>query len=242
MASLPKYTKFAAQLPTSGTGYFVIDLPQETIDFAKAQFDTATSESKIISIIDLFARPAALVAVHRVEKDGVLGIAVSDFSVARLIQTIQASIGFIPLLSTPQAVLRSRDRGAVASCMSDLKQFGLACHLFAEDHQNNLPKNAAELCKDDYISQEICENIIYLANGQNLLKVALPSNMPIAICDRSKHNSNQVNVLLADGHVEAVTGPEEADNREVIAVLYKKYNFAPDYFDQLVKKVGELEK
>ena len=120
-----------------------------------------------------------------------------------------------------------------------MKQFALACIMYAEANNETFPASIDKLLEKEFISSGICDNVIFLAPNVKMSALTNPANYPLAICDRFKHNSNKVCVVFADGHVTSITIPQNADEKEIINILNKTYHFPPAVMDSLLKAVSE---
>ena len=98
-------------------------------------------------------------------------------------------------------------------CRSNLRQIGLACIIYAQDHKEFFPPNLEVLGKEGYIkkegfpklmkcpAQEEDVGYIYIGAGKSLKAAENPPRTIIAY-DKSPIHQNGRNVLLGDGHVE----------------------------------------
>jgi len=87
--------------------------------------------------------------------------------------------------------------------LKKLTQLGLAAIMYADEHDNNLPKTLQELkayIKDEQCFKWLLDNIEYLGKGKSTQRS--PAEIPIAF-DKSLQNLGQgTNVLFVDAHVE----------------------------------------
>jgi prepilin-type processing-associated H-X9-DG protein len=94
--------------------------------------------------------------------------------------------------------------------MQNLKQFALACHLFAEDYADNLPEDIPQLktyLKNDNFNW-ITDNVMYLPRGK-LKVIQHPAFVAIAYDKTMLRQYDGTTVAFADGHVEYITGPDK---------------------------------
>ena len=234
LASVPHFSKYAEVVPGNGFAYAVIDIPEDVLNMVKANFNDLP---ELVQLFDQFIQPISIVSVMQVKSNGSKTVAASNFSLARLKVLLPGVAGF----ATQAAILlpalqKARDRGRQVSCINNMKQFGLACAMYADANRGMYPSNIDTLIKDKYIGEEVCENVILLYPGLNTYKV---SNLliPLAICDRTAHSEGQVCLLLADGHVETFPVSENAEDSDVVNELGKKYRLAPEVINLMLKQV-----
>jgi prepilin-type processing-associated H-X9-DG protein len=127
--------------------------------------------------------------------------------------------------------------------VNNLKQFSLACMIYADANDNKLPKDIDTLLnhKEFELKSDVCNNIIYLAGNLDYSKLQSPATTPIAICDRCSHNEDKVCILFADGHVESTDVPEEADDEKVLILLQKQYGFDREYLKFIQTQLAKEE-
>ncbi|MCL5278291.1 MAG: DUF1559 domain-containing protein [Planctomycetes bacterium] len=105
------------------------------------------------------------------------------------------------------AMAKARDQARNAVSMSNLKQIGLGLHMYAQDHQDNLPANL-EQAKSYWNNAKVLESprkpkdfagpsYIYIP-GQNVSMN--PGN--IVAYENPQFRTDGTNVLFLDGHVE----------------------------------------
>ena len=124
-------------------------------------------------------------------------------------------IFILPAMFLP-AVARAREKARRAVCMSNLKQVGLACHMFAQDHNEKFPKSPADLFPEYVTSPKIlvCPsakiNVPEKINQDNAticyeyvsgLTESYSSDCLVAY-DRIENHLEGRNVLFLDGHVK----------------------------------------
>ena len=234
LGSVPAFQRYARYLPDEGNSFFILNFSEELIGLVKK---LAESEKEVGKLLDML-EPVSMAVVGTTSADGAGCVAVSNFSIPQLIQCyafIAPAATLFPALNT------SRNRAKSIKCTTDMKQFALALAMYESDHSDALPKTADELHKGKYISEEICDDVIYLGAGWKMSRIENPSTTPVAICDQSNHDDDEVHVAFADGHVESVKVPEDAGLRDIIGLLGKKYNFKPALLDDLLKKAAAYE-
>lgn len=240
LGSLPRYQQYAKYLPADANSYFIIDIPQELIDLLKAKLQDIP---KVPECIDILLSPVSAVCTAGKTADGFNYVAASNFSIAQLGQIMQSAWTVMPFLAGigAAASTEAKSKSARMNCVNNLKQFGLACMIYADSHDGKLPKDIDTLLKDKVIDNDHCSNIIYLAGNLEYGKIKNPSRSPIAICDRCSHNEDKVCILFADGHVESTDVPEEADDDKVLILLQKQYGFDQEYLKFIQTQLAKEE-
>lgn len=105
------------------------------------------------------------------------------------------------------AMARAREQARIAVSMNNLKQLGLACHMYAEDHQGKFPDDL-EKAKSYYRDSKILESprkpkdfegpsYIYIP-GQS--QEGYPGN--IVVYENPEFAGEKIVALFLDGHVE----------------------------------------
>lgn len=232
LISRPEYKKFAELLPAEGNSYLVVDLSSQTID--KLLQNDIPAEA--IAFISKFVKPFSMISVGGVTPDGMYTAAASDFSFSQLQE-------IVPLLATagPAIVLpaleQARDRARQTSCFNSLKLFATAVFTYADANNGKFPANIEQL--DSYLNGIDCDSIIYIgkyikANNNNM------AIYPIAFCDRYFHTSEQLHVVFADGHVEAIQVSPDAEEEDVINIICDRNNLPDSDRQALIKALNEF--
>lgn len=230
--SLPHVRKMANRLPRSGTGYFIFDTSKEVLATVKACIG---DEPKLVELFDMFVKPVCIISVGRDEKDGFSSTVVSNFSIAQVQQVLSSGGAAVPILAGMllPALNSARDRARVISCVTNLKQFGLAFMMYSNDHNDVLPADINAIIKGGYVNnKEVFKNIIYIPSAANTKLGAIrnPSSYIVAVCNREGHNKTALNVLFADGHVESFAIGEHEQTADF---LCKKYNLSGAEADRI---------
>ena len=116
------------------------------------------------------------------------------------------STGFMAALALP-ALNQAREKARSMNCMNNLKQIGLACHLYADQHGDKFPESLDELVS----SQLLSSNVLHCPSTRNERDVSYvycrgltPKNIYriLAFDIDGNHRNGGRNVLFCDGHVE----------------------------------------
>lgn len=233
-----EYEQYARLLPHSGNGYCVIDISADIINLGKT---AAADEEQLVALIDLLFRPISAVGVSRTEKDGYSTNFAGNISIAQLIQIISSGAGVLPTAAgiLVPALNSAQDRAKQATCVNNLKQLGLAVMMSADEHDGLAPADINAMVKAGYITEDVCSDLIYLGKNLKLSLVKNPSGYPIAICDRCSHESNQVHILFADGHVIGMPVAEDSSEEDILQMIANMNNLQQAELDALQKQLGE---
>ncbi len=159
-----------------------------------------------------------------------------------------AILGGVGTLATPMLAIlagimlpalgAAREKARTVQCMSNLRQIGVACIVYANENGNRLPPDLSSLsscgvaapvltCTSDPQkagAQPGYSSYQYFGRGMTLSAVKNPS-LTVLACERGGNHRNAVNILFADSHVEtlrgAVTPPlmEQADGTMTLGAV-----------------------
>lgn len=127
------------------------------------------------------------------------------------------------------ALNRARHQAREVVCMANLRQIGMGCHMYAADHQGNLPADLGALVTGGYVgsgrafvcaasgkqppadglSEWVAANsdFVYLGAGKRLTDMD-PGATTVLAYERPGNHRDGVNILFADGHVEKQPPPQ----------------------------------
>ncbi len=135
---------------------------------------------------------------------------------------------------------KTREKARESAGTSSLKQIGLGCMLYANDHAEALPDSLAVLKEKDYLPDakvyiapydktsvlsdgktftEKNTSFAYVGKGLNATKLKSPSVTPLAFEKPWLLTSDRIGVLYADGHVQKVPGKGEKTCVKFVAGL-----------------------
>ena len=231
LGDLPEFKKFATQIPASGNGVLIINISQNLLDLAANAVQSYPGAAQFIKKI----QPIALLGISTSESNGEKCVIASNFSIPQYVQHYTLMTLTIPLYSALQA---AQERARVIDCINNMKVISTGCFMYANEKNDVLPKSVDELVMKKLVPTEAAANVILLAPGVNISSVAKPATYPLAICDRFKHKHNKVCVAFVDGHVEGLTVPTEADEKDIIAILNNTYKYPQAVLDALLKAVS----
>ena len=236
IASKPLYQKYAKYLPKNGTGYVVIDIPQEVIDLVKAQFKDSR---EALQLIDLLLKPVSVACVATAEKDGAYSIAAANISFAQIAQVYQSGGSFVPVtlgMMLP-ALHSARDRARTVSCVSNLKQLGTAILMYAMDNDDFLPADLKAIVKGAYLEPKVLENLVYVGPYEKtkISQIKKPSQYVIVVCKlNAHHNTKTLNILFIDGHVES-----HKITQDPIEFMRERFNLSEKDVERITKRLAE---
>ena len=119
------------------------------------------------------------------------------------------STGLMAAMILP-ALNQARGKARDMNCMNNLKQIGLACHMYADTHNDKFPESLDELVS----SQLLSSNILHCPSASSERDVSYvycrgltPKNIYriLAFDADGNHRGGGRNVLFCDGHVEWMT-------------------------------------
>lgn len=231
LGDLPEFKKFAAKMPADGNGVIIINVSQNLLKLAANAVQSYPEAAQFIKKI----QPIALLGISTSESNGEKCVIASNFSIPQYVQHYTLMTLTIPLYSALQA---AQERARVIDCINNMKVISTGCFMYANEKNDVLPKSVDELVMKKLVPTEAAANVILLAPGVNISSVANPATYPLAICDRFKHKHDKVCVAFVDGHVESLTVPTEADEKDIIAILNNTYKYPQAVLDALLKAVS----
>jgi len=237
LGSSATFKKFAAHLPEKGNLTVALNVSGKLLEQIKK---ANAADNPELSEFCTLLEPFALLGIQSSEANGEKAVIASNFSISQVQQIssllMPAAMKLIPALDS------AREKSKLNQCMNGMKQFALACHLFADGANDTLPDSVDKFIEQRLLRTEISANIIYLAPGIKLSEITIPAQYPLAICDRFNHKSGKVCIAFADGHVETLDVPADADEEDIVEILGKMYKYPQPVLDALKKAVSEEEK
>ena len=122
---------------------------------------------------------------------------------------------------------KARERARESAGVNSLKQIGLGCFMYANDHAEAFPDSLGVLKEKNYLPDgkvyiapydktsvlsdgktftEKNTSFAYVGKGLNATKLKYPSRTPLAFEKPWLLTSDRIGVLYADGHVEKIPG------------------------------------
>ncbi len=142
------------------------------------------------------------------------GMATAGNSPHSLRQTVLLPVVAVPAVAAGMlmpAVSTARQRAHAVSCASNLRQVGIACIMYAYDHNERLPQSLAavkEYVGDDsvFTCPVTGHDYLYFGGGYSLRDIESPSRFVLA-GDAAPHPDGSLSVLFVDGRVQGVNAP-----------------------------------
>lgn len=139
-------------------------------------------------------------------------LAVRQYSAVGVSLSSFGGAGGAPILAAMvlPALNQAREKAREANCVSNLKQIGLACHLYADKHGGKFPDNLNQLV-GEYLPSE---KLLRCPSSPNQAAISYgycqgytPKNIYriLAFDVDGNHRGGGRNVLFCDGHVEWMT-------------------------------------
>ncbi len=226
--------------PQEGLGYMYIDINQELINMLGIFTRGNAQLGQLLSQIT----PPKLYAVATREEDGYLSRYRTNYSLMQL-QTLPIAIWAGTMLP---ALNNAREKARRVSCMSNLKQIGLALKMYAMDHKDQYPEANNDaglqvLIAEQYLTDPSifrCPSTpknsgmsYYYIGGYTEGKDS--PNLPQAF-DKPGNHKGYVNVLFLDGHVERVNIQNYSKPEDVINFLAQTHKYSPETTQQLLDR------
>ncbi|MBE6404965.1 MAG: hypothetical protein E7040_02980 [Lentisphaerae bacterium] len=236
LASKPLYQSYAKYLPENGSGYIVMDIPQEVITLLK----NLVEDPEISQIIDLFLKPVSIVSVSTVEKDGAFSVCAANISFAQISQ-VGPMVGVLSVgagMLWP-ALESARIRGRLANCSANIKQLGTGIFQYMYDNDGYLPTDLKELVKKAYVAPAVLNTIIYVGPYEKTKasQIKNPSSYILAVCLDEGHK-DRIAILFADGHVENL----ELNGEEPVKFLQNEFKLNAADVTRISKRLKEAKK
>ena len=251
LGNTPAFANYLSHIGRSGNYYFLINLTPQLINTINAMMPPQIKEV-------LALKPFSAVFVGKYDAEGIYQIGAANFSGTRMI-----AVGTTSLMSSIllPALSAARERARQVNCTSNLKQIGLALHMYADDNKEKFPaangiKGLQELIDKEYIDTNVfsCSSqpakypdgkltsacpYIYIGGIYGKIPVNA-GKCPLAFEKPGYHrNTNRVNVVFADGHVMALPVNNYNNPAQVIGILNAKNKYPAELLDKMVRAVAE---
>jgi prepilin-type processing-associated H-X9-DG protein len=263
LISTPEFKYLSQGISRKGIAFFYFNSNsiKAIIDVVRANSPAA---DKDWSVLAKLIPPSDLFLVVSKEKDGIMGIMNSPMDIPLLITYSSVMPSIVQVAKLLPILNQSRTKARRISCMSNLKQIGLAMKMYAMDHKDKYPtgNNATglnKLVKEDYLtdlSVYVCPNsktVKAAAKGSKELKEANSSyiyigdfvegdgaRVPVAF-DKLDSKKRIINILYQDGHVGAL--PNRFRNcKELIKYLARTSSLKPAILKKLQEKAEQIDK
>jgi uncharacterized protein DUF1559 len=263
LVTTAEFKRFNQRMPEQGVSFVYRSprIPVVVSDMIKAYVPKKAAEKSAIfnSVSALITNDILFTIVTRTE-DGVLVYSNSPTTtVSNTSLTPVATTAILAGMLLP-ALNQAREKAKRISCVSNLKQIGLALKQYAMDHKDNFPKadNAAglnELVKTDYLTdlgvyrcpsttlhkghvalKEANSSYIYLGGFKEVMNPALPFAF-----DKPGNHKRYINVLFLNGQVRGLR-LDYRNCEQVIRFLNRSNRYKPEEFNMLLKKAQKIDR
>ena len=146
----PNFSKYLTQTGRNGNSYMLINLTPQLINTLNAFMPP-----EIKNILDL--KPFSGLMVGKYDAEGIYTIGAANFSGTQMVAVGSTSLMSSILLP---ALSAARERARSVHCTNNLRQIGLALHLYADDNKEKFPaangiKGLQELIDKEYIDTTV---------------------------------------------------------------------------------------
>jgi len=259
----PHFKRLSQNLPQKGIAfaYFNSKTLKVIIDVISAH---APVPKKDWSILAKLIPPSDIFLVVSKEEDGIMTTMNSPMDIPVIITYSSLIPSIVQATTLLPALNSSRRKARQISCMSNLKQIGLAMKMYAMDHKDKYPagNNAIglnHLIKEDYLVDMriyICPNaakgkipniITKKLNEKNCSYIYFGDfiegdgyNIPVAF-DKFSNNKGLINILYQDGHVQSMRHKFK-NCKNLIAHLARTNKYKPAILKKLQAKAMQIDK
>jgi prepilin-type processing-associated H-X9-DG protein len=225
LTSTEKFKFLSQKIPREGIAYCYFDsrILEVIIEMIKANSQVGDKDLSVFT--KLLPASDSFMVVSK-DKEGLMYTLNSPMDLPQFVTYLSAMPSVLQAAALFPKINKARRKARAVSCVSNIKQIGLALKMYAMDHEDNFPKGnnvsgLNDLVKEDYLTDMavyVCPDSKMLKAEGNELKENNSSyiyiggfkegdgiNIPM-VFDKLGAGTKHVNVLYQDGHVASVRG------------------------------------
>jgi prepilin-type processing-associated H-X9-DG protein len=260
LVSTEKFKFLSQDLPEKGLAYCYFDSRTLNVIIEMIKANAPVGDKDWTVLTKLLPQSDSFMIVSK-DKEGVMYTLNSPMDIPQFVTYLSAMPSILQAAALLPALNRSRVKARTISCMSNLKQIGLALKMYAMDHEDDFPagnnvSGLNDLVKEDYLTDMAvyaCPNTKTVKAAGKELKEENSSYIYIGgfkegdgpdipmVFDKLDSGRGYVNVLYQDGHVAAVKG-NFSTSLALINHLAKSSQYKPEILKKLQEKAEEIDK